>query len=215
MKIANIDIEWLGHASFLIKGSVVVYIDPWVLSGELPKADLILITHDHFDHCDPDKVKQLQKEDTLIITTTPSARKLSGNVRTAGPGESFEVKGVNIKVTTSYNIDKFRSPGVPYHPKGSVIGFVFTMDGTTIYHPGDTDFIPEMKNLGKIDIALLPIGGTYTMDALEAAQAAVTIKPRVVIPMHYGKLAETPGDPQKFKNAVKSKDENIDVRILG
>lgn len=210
MRIGNIDITWLGHDGFLIKGkSVVMYVDPWVLSGTTPEADLILITHDHHDHCDPEKVKQLQKSDTLIVTTTPSARKLSGNVRTVAPGDRFEVKGVDIQVIHAYNIGK------PYHPKGSGVGFVFKVDGTTIYHTGDSDLIPEMSNLGNIDIAFLPISGVYVMDELEATEAAATIKPRIVIPMHYGTLKEAPGDPQKFKRLMDSKDLGIEVRILG
>lgn len=206
MKYGKLEIDWLGHASFRIKGSLTVYVDPYMLDNEAPKADIIFLTHDHYDHCDAGKIKEIQKPDTVIVCTPACNRHVSGKTEIVTAGKALDVKGVKIKTVPAYNIGK------PYHPKGSGVGYVFTIDGTTIYHAGDTDFIPEMNGI-KTDIALLPIGGTYTMDTTEAAKAATAIQPKVVIPMHYGTISGTEADPSEFKKLVAN--PNIDVRILG
>ena len=175
------NIHWLGHDSFRIDGEgVVIYIDPYRLK-EGPKADLILITHDHSDHASMSDVALIQKQDTVIVTIKAAAQKLSGQIKTVLPGEELTEKGVLIKTLPAYNLTKFRSPGVPYHPKDSGhVGYLISVKGVTIYHPGDTDFIPEMKGL-KPDVALLPVSGTYVMTAEEAAEAAAAIQPKVAI----------------------------------
>ncbi len=193
----GVKIEWLGHAGFKIKGkNVVIYIDPYMISGDVEKADLILITHDHYDHCDPESVDKIKKEGTVIVTTGEAVKKL-GAGKKIGAGESITEKGVKIKAVHAYNIGKH------FHPEGYGLGFVIRVDGLNIYHAGDTDHIYEMKNLGGIDVALLPVGGTYTMSEEEAAKAVDMIKPKTAIPMHYGTI--TSGDPEKFKKLVKSK----------
>ena len=209
----NIDIDWLGHATFKIKNSVVIYTDPFVLSGE-DKADLILITHDHFDHFDKEKIKSLMKEDTAVVCTTTCARQLEGAERLTN-GQEKTIKGVSIKAVPAYNVNKFKSPGQPFHPKGEGNGYLISIEGTTIYLAGDTDFIPEMNNLGKVDIALLPVGGTYTMNEPEALEAVKAIKPRYVIPMHYGTLEQTVADAPGFKSMVESEVEGVRVILLG
>ena len=209
----NVDIDWLGHATFRIKGDITVYTDPFVLSGP-EKADLILITHDHFDHFDKEKIQTLLKEETSIIGTTISKRQME-KIQILSNGQETEVKGVKVKAVPAYNTHRFRSPGQPFHPKGDGNGYVFTINGNTIYLAGDTDFIPEMKNLGKIDIALLPVGGTYTMDETEAVEAIKAIKPRYVIPMHFGTIKGTIADPRAFKSLVESQIEGVKVILLG
>lgn len=194
------NIHWLGHASFRIENDKTIYIDPYELKGKPPEADLILITHDHHDHCSPDDVAKVAKDDTVIVTVAAAARRLKGDVRVVKPGESLVVLGIPIKTVPAYNVNKFRSPGVPFHPQESGhVGFILTVGGLRIYHAGDTDVIPEMDDI-EADIALLPVGGTYTMTADEAAQAANRIKPKVAIPMHHGAIVGSERDAQRFRD---------------
>jgi L-ascorbate metabolism protein UlaG (beta-lactamase superfamily) len=181
-------IHWLGHASFRIDGeTATIYLDPWQLSGDQPKADLILITHDHHDHCSPEDVAKIMGAGTVIVTVAESVKKLKGNIRVVKPGDLLTVNGVDILAVPAYNLTKFRSPGVTFHPKEmGFVGFIVTVDGQRIYHAGDTDIIPEMSEY-QADIALLPVSGTYVMTAEEAAEAAGIIKPGVMVPMHVGR----------------------------
>lgn len=182
----NLEIVWLGHASFKIKTpESVIYIDPYNVTDE-EKADLILVTHNHFDHKDEKSIEALSKSETEILV----------GGETILEGDKKEAGGIKVEAVPAYN------PNKSFHPRGKGVGFVIEIDRQKIYHAGDTDKIPEMANLGEIDLALLPIGGTYTMDAEEAAEAVKMIKPKKVIPMHYGTLAETPGQPEKFKELV-------------
>lgn len=199
-KIMREAIHWLGHASIKITGSKTIYVDPFQISGGEP-ADLILITHDHYDHCSPDDVKKIQAKHTVLIAPSSAAKELSGNVKTIKPGESFTVEGVEIQAVPSYNIQ------APFHPKEKgYVGYVFKLDGTTYYHPGDTDFIPEMKNI-HADVAFLPVGGKYTMNAEEAANAANTIQPKLAIPIHWGSIVGSQKDAEKFRDLCKCKVE--------
>jgi L-ascorbate metabolism protein UlaG (beta-lactamase superfamily) len=192
-------IHWLGHDSFRIDGDgVIVYIDPYRLK-EGPKADLILITHDHSDHASTADVALIQKEDTVIVTTAAAAQKLSGHIRTVKPGEELTVKGIPIQTLPAYNLTKFRSPGVPFHPReAGHVGYLITIRGIRIYHPGDSDFIPEMRGL-KPDVALLPVSGIYVMTDEEAVEAAAAIQPKVAIPMHVGEGIGSLADAERFK----------------
>ena len=197
------NIKWLGHASFKLTGEKTIYIDPFKMTETEP-ADIILLTHEHFDHCSPEDIKKIQAEKTVIVCPENCAAKLSGNIKTIKPGESIDVEGIKIEAIPSYNIDKFREPGVPFHPKDlNGIGCIITINNKRIYHAGDTDFIPEMKDLKDIDVALLPVGGTYTMNAEEAAEAANTIKPKLAIPMHYSDIVGSVEDAEKFKELCK------------
>lgn len=185
----NIDqIHWLAHASFRIDtDKLIIYLDPWQLREDAPLADLILITHDHRDHCSPEDVAKIQKDDTTIVTVAASAFQLSGHIEVVQPGDSLTVKGVPIEAVPAYNLTKFRSPGNPFHPKeAGYVGFIVTIDGQRIYHTGDVDLIPEMESFD-VDIALLPVSGTYVMTVDEAVEAANIIQPKVAIPMHVGR----------------------------
>ncbi|MEM2446414.1 MAG: MBL fold metallo-hydrolase [Candidatus Bathyarchaeia archaeon] len=187
------NIHWLGHDSFRLEGELTIYIDPWKLPPNPPKADIILITHEHYDHCSPEDVAKIQKADTVIVTIPAAAKKLKGEVKTVKPWDKITVKGIEVETVPAYNLDK------PFHPKeAGHVGFIVNFGGKRIYHAGDTDFIPEMKNL-KVDIALLPVSGTYVMTADEAAKAADAIKPQVAIPMHYGEIVGSVKDAQRFK----------------
>jgi len=172
-------ITWLGHASvMLVHDALRVYIDPWKLSSALPRADLILITHEHYDHFSVPDVERLRQDRTRIIA--PFTHPLVTD--RIGPSETLTVGDVRILTVPSYNIS------TQFHPRGNNwVGYIVTIAGKSIYHPGDTDRIPEMQGLAP-DVAFLPVGGTYTMDATEACQAALDIAPRYVIPIHYGDI---------------------------
>ena len=190
-------IHWLGHDSFRIDGPVTIYVDPWKLPASTPRADLILITHDHFDHCSPDDVKKISKADTVVVTIAAAAGKLKGDVRVVKPGDKLTVKGIPIEAVPAYNVNK------EFHPKkAGHVGFIFTVEGQRIYHAGDTDFIPEMNGF-QVDIALLPVSGTYVMTADEAVQAAQAINPKTAIPMHYGEIVGDKADAEHFRELYK------------
>lgn len=197
-------IHWLGHDGFRIDSEKTIYFDPYQI-GPGPQADLILISHDHFDHCSPEDVAKIQGPETTIVTEKDSAGKLTGDVRVLKPGETLNLDGVKIQGVPSYNTDK------DFHPrKNGWLGFVVEVAGIRIYHAGDTDFIPEMKDL-RVDIALLPVSGTYVMTADQAVKAALAIKPELAIPMHYGAIVGSDQDALAFKNALKGK---VDVLVL-
>lgn len=195
--IGSLQIEWLGHASFRFKcGEQVVYTDPYNVSGE--KADLVLITHDHYDHCDPNSLSEIAGSDTVIIAPESAASKLQGRVNVIRADEDFGEMGVTGKAVPAYNTNK------QFHPRGVGVGYIFTMGAKTIYQAGDTDIIPEMQLLGQVHIAIIPVGGTYTMNAEEAASAVnEMIKPEVSIPMHWGSIVGSRSDAEKFKELVK------------
>ena len=181
-------IHWLGHDAFRIDGPPTVYFDPYEISTPQSPAELILITHDHGDHCSLEDVAKLQTEATVIVTVAAAAAKLHGDIRIVKPGDRITAKGIEIQAVPAYNVNKFRSPGVPFHPRESeYVGFVITMNGQRIYHAGDTDHIPEMAGLGEIDIAFLPVSGHYVMTVAEAVDAAETIQSGLTIPMHVGR----------------------------
>ncbi len=197
-------IVWLGHDGFRIESDKIIYIDPFQIS-EGPGADIILVSHEHFDHCSPDDIAKIQKPETVIVTDAQSASKLSGDIRVVLPNQTVEFEGVRIETVPSYNTDK------DFHPQANNwLGFIIEVEGVRIYHTGDADFIPEMKEI-KTDIALLPVSGTYVMDATQAVEAALAIKPKMAIPMHYGSIVGSEADAASFKEALKGQ---IDVRIL-
>ena len=208
----GVKISWLGHDGFKIKNAKTVYVDPYeIKSGE--KADILLISHNHEDHCSPEDVKKIVSEKTTIITTAESKRKLSKmkakEILVAKPGQKLLIDDVSIETVPAYNVNKFRSPGHPFHPKeNEMLGFIVTMNGVRIYHAGDTDLIPEMERFN-VDVACLPVSGTYVMTAEEAVESTRHIKLKVAIPMHYGSIVGDERDAERFKTLA-----SCEVRVL-
>jgi len=214
MDYEGIIIERLKHSAFKIKGSKTIYIDPFQIENQEDKADILLITHEHFDHCSPDDVAKVIDENTLIFTVADCQSKVSGlkvkGVTLVEPGNKIEVLGMTIEVVWAYNINKYRSPGVLYHQKEqNWVGFIINIDGKRVYHFGDTDVISEMDEIKNIDVALLPVSGTYVMTPIEAAQATEKIKPKLAIPMHYGAIVGTQADADTFKQRATCRVEII------
>ncbi len=204
MKINNLEIKKLRHATFkIVFESKVIYIDPFRLPENQEKADYIFITHEHFDHCSPEDVKKILKDETKIITidsVKEALKDLTKNFIVVKPNQEFEIDDIKVKTIPAYNINKFRSPGIVFHPKeDGKVGFILEIKGKRIYHAGDTDFIEEMKELKDIDLALIPVSGTYVMTAEEAASAVNTFLPKIAIPMHYGEIVGSIEDAKKFK----------------
>jgi L-ascorbate metabolism protein UlaG (beta-lactamase superfamily) len=195
---------WLGHDSFRLEGPSVIYFDPWKLSGELPIADLVLVSHEHHDHCSPEDVALISGPDTVVVAAAKAAERLPG-AKAVRPGDRLEVAGIEIEAVRAYNVNKFRSPGVPFHtPEAEHVGFVVTVDGVRIYHTGDSDHIPEMAEID-CDVALLPVSGKYVMTVEEAAEAARTLNPQIVVPMHYGSGIGTADDGQRLAELYDGK----------
>jgi len=197
-------IQWLGHDGFRIDAEKTIYFDPYEITGG-PKADLVFISHEHFDHCSPEDVARIQGSDTVIITEKDSAKKLTGDVRVLKPGEALTLDDIKVQAVPSYNTDK------AFHPKANNwLGFVVEIEGVKVYHAGDCDFIPEMKDL-EVDIAFLPVSGTYVMTAEQAVEAALAINPKLAIPMHYGAIVGDEQDAVSFKKALEGR---VEVLIL-
>lgn len=190
-------IKWLGHDGFEIStNGIRVVIDPYQVKSPEP-ADIILITHPHFDHCSTDDIDKLKKSSTVFIADPASAEKLSGDVRIVKPGDSLTINEIQIEAVPAYNIGK------AFHPKDkNWLGYIITAEQTRIYHAGDTDLIPEMEDLS-VDIALLPVSGTYVMTADEAIEAVKRLKPKIAVPMHYDTIVGTGDDAEKFKKALE------------
>jgi L-ascorbate metabolism protein UlaG (beta-lactamase superfamily) len=208
----GVKLTWLGHDGFRIQNGQVVYIDPFKIEGG-PKADIVLVSHEHFDHCNADDLKKIVTPNTTIVAHSQSKAELSKlkakEVKILKPGDKVSVGDITVEAVPAYNLNKFREPGKVFHPKeDGKLGFIVTVKAVRIYHAGDTDHIPEMKNI-KTDIALIPVSGTYVMTVQEAAQAVASINPKVVIPMHYGAIVGSRTDAETLQKLV-----TCEVKIL-
>jgi L-ascorbate metabolism protein UlaG (beta-lactamase superfamily) len=207
-------VEWLGHSGFRLRaGRASVYIDPYRVPEDAPKADLILITHGHYDHFSPQDVELLSKRNTWLIAPAAVAERVGGNVHSIAPGEAIEdelVRGLAIRAVAAYNTSKRDSDGNVFHPReAGWVGYDLNFRGERLYHSGDTDVIPEMDSVTGVDVALLPVSGIYVMTAEEAAEAARRIQPRVAVPMHWGEHIGTRDDALSFRERAP-----VEVRIL-
>lgn len=213
--IESVKVDWIGHATVKLEDSdgKIVYIDPWsdVVETGMDKADIIISTHNHFDHFDKKAIQSLKKHGTVLICTENSVSEVPEDLsyKEIKPGTSVKAKGVVVKGVHAYNIDKFHENDTLYHPKGFATGVIFRLDGVKFYHASDTDPIQELDRLWEqnIDVVFLPIGGTYTMDQEEAITAINMIRPEKVVPIHYGYVDETTADIDKFIKDVTEKTE--------
>lgn len=181
-----------------------VYIDPFEMQEEPHDAAFILVTHDHFDHFSPESIEKVANKNTVLVVPenmlekSKDAAKFVSEIVTVKPDEKRTINGLELETIPSYNINK------KFHPKSAGwVGYIVITDGKRIYIAGDTDATPEALNV-KCDVALIPIGGTYTMDSKEAAEFINTIKPAVAIPVHYGKVVGSMDDGKNFANLVKA-----------
>lgn len=213
-------VTWLRHASFSFidttSGQRIYYVDPFQLpkNKDLPRADIIFITHAHYDHFSPEDINSLLKDDTVVVATPDilEALNITQEKFSVEPNKSYEVKGFTFDTVPAYNVKPER---LAFHPqKNKWVGYIFELNGQRIYHAGDTDFIPEMRELAErhLDVALLPMGGTYTMDVEEMMEAARAIKAKKVIPMHYKTLLEN--EAHKAEQKLLSKLKESEVVIL-
>jgi len=200
----GVTVQWLGHASFKISGDDdVIYIDPWKLREATHDATVVLVSHSHYDHYSDNDIAKAAGADTKIIASTDVVKK-EGKGQAIKPGETITAGGVKVTGVASYN------PNKPFHPKANNwLGFVVEIGGNRIYYAGDTDLTDEMKALTNIDVALLPVGGKYTMNAKEAAEATEHIKPKQAIPYHWGDIVGSRSDAQEFANNAK-----CEVKVL-
>ncbi|MEK6833411.1 MAG: MBL fold metallo-hydrolase [Nanoarchaeota archaeon] len=218
MKIGEVELKWLGHSGFFIRNSKKIYIDPYNIKEGIEKADLILITHSHYDHCSVADIEKIVQDGTKIIMTADCQSKITRfnvpiKMEIIEPGQELDLGDIKISALPAYNSDKH------FHPKDeNWVGYLLKINNLIIYHAGDTDLIPEMQKLtghnqpDKEFVALLPIGGRFTMNVEEAAEAAKLIKPTIAIPMHYGSVVGANEDAQEFKELCE--EEGIRVEIL-
>jgi L-ascorbate metabolism protein UlaG (beta-lactamase superfamily) len=206
-------LDWLGHSGFRIRArGATIYIDPY-RAPDGPQADLILVTHGHYDHYSPQDVERLSHEGTWLVAPAAVAERARGKVASIAPGEDLELEaaaGVEVAAVAAYNTSKRDREGRLFHPReAGWVGFHLNVRGERLYHSGDTDVIPEMDDVVGVDVALLPVSGTYVMTAGEAAEAARRIQPRVAVPMHWGEHIGTREDADAFAARAP-----VEVRIM-
>jgi L-ascorbate metabolism protein UlaG (beta-lactamase superfamily) len=200
----------LNHASIKFEGDKTIYIDPYQIDGTPGDADYIFCTHDHFDHLSPVDIDKVINDRTILIVPQKKAKKLKKKIPIKDvigvePNEQYEAAGLRFETVPAYNVNK------KFHKKKDEhVGFIIHLDEFTCYFAGDTDRIPEMDNI-QADVIFLPVGGTYTMNALDAAEAANAIKPKIAVPIHFGSVVGTKKDAETF---VENLDESIEGKIL-
>lgn len=207
VKCGTVEIAWLGHDGFRLRADAVVYIDPYQLKSAQEPGDLACVTHEHFDHLSAEDLKRVVTGKSTLVgpaACEPVMRTLGAKaVRVLAPGDRVEVAGVSVEAIPAYNTNKFREPGKPFHPKADgKVGYLIGLGGLRIYHAGDTDHIPEMTRAAGVDVALLPVSGTYVMTAEEAIAACKAIGPKLAIPMHYGAIVGSVADAERFRDGA-------------
>ena len=203
-------VTFIGHGTLMFEfGQLVIHVDPvssYADYSQLPKADIVLVTHEHGDHFDKEAIGKVSTEDTVLVLTETCARGTSRGVVMKN-GDVKRVKGLRIEAVPAYNVVHTRSPGRPYHPKGAGNGYVITMGQMRFYVAGDTENVPEMAQLGKVDCVFLPMNLPFTMTPEMVADAARILKPKILYPYHFGNT-----DTSKLVTLLKD-DKDIEVRI--
>lgn len=203
----------LNHSSIRLERDKVLYVDPFRIDGTPHDADIIFCTHDHSDHLSPRDIEKVMKAETILVTPQKKARKFKKFVKKGRlhdvigvePINEYEAYGIKFKTVPAYNLEK------RFHKrKKNWVGYILNLDGSGYYFAGDTDYIPEMDEI-KADVVFLPVGGTYTMNAQEAAQAANSIKPKIAIPIHFGSIIGSQKDAEAF---IENLAEGIEAKIL-
>jgi len=199
------NIECLGHATIIMRNSdKIIYIDPYNIEKTNSNADVIFVTHSHYDHFSEEDILKLKKETTKIVITEDLYQKTlelgfeEENITTVKPSEEYQIENIKFSTVSSYNVNK------KFHPKeNNWVGYIIEINNVKYYIAGDTDITEDNKKI-KCDVAFLPVGGTYTMTADEAAELANIIHPKIAVPIHYGSIVGTQEDAEKFKDALKS-----------
>jgi L-ascorbate metabolism protein UlaG (beta-lactamase superfamily) len=206
----DLAITFLGHGSLAIAfNGLHIYVDPFGKVADyssLPKADLVLVTHEHFDHLDPQALASIRTEKTLLVLTEMCAQQIKGGIIMRN-GESGTVAGIPIQAVPAYNLVHLRPSGDPFHPKGSGNGYLLTFGDIRLYIAGDTEDIPEMKMLDSVDIAFLPMNLPYTMTPEMVVEAVKSFRPRILYPYHFGET-----ETQELVNLMRA-EKGIEVRI--
>lgn len=187
---------WFKQAAFRWDGDgLTVYIDPWGVTGDVP-ADIVFITHAHFDHFSMEDIERVRKDGTKLVAPADVAKELSGDVTAVGPGDSLEVAGVGVQCVPAYNVKEER---LGFHPRANRwVGYLLELGGRTYYHAGDTDHAPELSEV-RSDVAFVPIGGHYTMGPEEAGGLVKAISPQAAVPMHFGFVVGSRSFADRFR----------------
>lgn len=214
-KYQNLSVEKFNHDTIYLRNQHNIYFDPYRIEMiNMPRADIVFISHHHPDHCSPEDLEKVVKSDSLIVASPLCQQSLSRFQQEKiflKPGEGIEFSGMKVLAIPAYNTNKYRSPGQFFHPREeNCLGFLIEIEGIRIYFAGDTDVIPEMSSLGSIDLAFLPVSGTYVMDEKEAAEAIAKIRPKIVVPMHYGSIV----GELKQAFALQRLTEDTEIRVL-
>jgi len=206
----NLEITFIGHGTLMFAfGGKAVHVDPWSQLadyGKLPKADLVLITHEHRDHLDLKAIEAVHKDQTVIVAPETAAKQIKGAVA-LNNGDAKTFSGFPVEAVPAYNLEHMRSPGVPYHPKGAGNGYVIAFADKRVYIAGDTENAPELKALRNIDIVFLPMNLPFTMTPEMVADATKALRPKILYPYHFGET-----DVQKLVTLLQS-EKDIEVRI--
>lgn len=197
---------WFKQSAYCYRGDgITIYIDPWGIPKDDP-ADVVFITHAHFDHFNPD-LDKVKTSKTKVVAPADVAKELSGDVTPVKPGQKLTIAGISVETVPAYNHHPQR---LQNHPKANNwVGYILSLGGRRYYHAGDTDHVPELDQV-KADVAFLPVGGTYTMEVKEAAGLARKIAPQIAVPMHYGFVVGTANDGELFAQEAKP----VKVQIL-